>query len=523
MPRPRNSGYSDSGASWVRRTLKAMIPNSKSPQSDIDLNNATLRERSRMLYMGAPIATSAIKNNRTNIVGTGLILKSNVDREVLGMSEEEAAAWQRAVEREFALWAGDKRSCDLCGMNNFYAIQQLACMSWLMSGDVFVLRRHMPATTLSPYTLRLQLVEADRVRTPLLNTGSIANYTTGKNPDNGNLIYDGVEVDDAGAIVAYHIANTYPNDLVSTAGEPEVWVRVPAYGDETGLPNVLHVCDCERPGQYRGVPLLAPVIEPLLQLRRFTEAELAAAVVQSFFTAFVKTDGGASDMPYNEVDTDDAIPRGPNDYQMGPGTINTMAPGEDITFASPTHPQGTFEPFVRALSEQIGAAVEVPSDMLLKAYNSSYSAARAAILDAWKMFRMRREWLADDLCRPVYELWMSEAVAAGRISAPGFFSDPAIHHAYLGSEWIGPSAGTLDPEKEIKAAVMAITNGLSTHSDEAIKLNGSQFERNVARLAQENDMLSAAGGANNEAVPMAPDAPQTQDPQEVNDPETETV
>lgn len=516
MPRPKNSGYSDSGASWARRTLKAMVPNSKSPQSDIDINNATLRERSRMLYMGAPIATSAIKSNRTNIVGTGLILKANIDRDALGMTEQEAAAWQRTAEREFALWADDKRACDLCGVNNFYAIQQLVCMSWLMSGDVFVLRRHMPARTLMPYTLRLQVVEADRVRTPVQSMCVAANYTTGRDPDTGNIIYDGVEVDDAGAVVAYHISNTYPNDIISAAGDLEVFTRVPAYGDETGLPNVLQISDSERPGQYRGVPLLAPVIEPLLQLRRFTEAELAAAVVQSFFTAFVKTDGGAADMPYNEVDPDDSLPRGPNDYQMGPGTINTMAPGEDITFASPTHPQGTFEPFVRALCEQIGAALEIPSDMLLKSYNSSYSAARAAILDAWKTFRMRRQWLADDFCRPVYELWMTEAVASGRISAPGFFSDPVRHRAYLGSEWIGPSAGTLDPEKEIKAAVMAIQNGLSTHADEAIRLNGSQFERNAARLAQERVSLAAAGGEDNAAIPHAPEAPQIQ---EVTEPE----
>ena len=31
--------------------------------------------------------------------------------------------------------------------------------------------------------------------------------------------------------------------------------------------------DSERPDQYRGVPYLAQVIEPLLQLRRYTESE----------------------------------------------------------------------------------------------------------------------------------------------------------------------------------------------------------------------------------------------------------
>lgn len=50
---------------------------------------------------------------------------------------------------------------------------------------------------------------------------------------------------------------------------------------------------------------------------------------------------------------------------------------------------------------------------------------------------------------------MSEAVARGRIYAPGFFQNPAIRAAYLGSEWLGPSQGQLDPVKEITAEILA--------------------------------------------------------------------
>lgn len=45
---------------------------------------------------------------------------------------------------------------------------------------------------------------------------------------------------------------------------------------------------------------------------------------------------------------------------------------------------------------------------------------------------MRREWFANDFCKPIYEIWLSEAVALGRIQAPGFFSDPLIRAAWLG-------------------------------------------------------------------------------------------
>ena len=43
---------------------------SGSPKEDIDANNYTLRQRARMLYMAAPIATSAIRTNRTNVVAS---------------------------------------------------------------------------------------------------------------------------------------------------------------------------------------------------------------------------------------------------------------------------------------------------------------------------------------------------------------------------------------------------------------------------------------------------------------------
>lgn len=482
-----NKGYSEAGASHTRKALKGMRPNSGSPAEDINENLLTLRQRSRMLYMGAPVATSAIRTNRTNVVGNGLQLKSTIDYTTLGMTQEQAEEWQRRTEAEFRLWAANKRTCDATGMNDFYGLQQLALVSWLTSGDVLGLVKFAERETLRPYGLRIHLIEADRCRCPI-TSGTFQSAASVK-LENG-YIHDGVEIDKTGAVVAYHIANTYPYEATATKTE---FVRIPAYGKETGLPNVLHIMDSERPEQYRGVPYLSQVMEPLLQLRRYTEAEIMAALVQSFFTAFVKTDTGSTEMPFNEVPQPE-YDRDPSAYEMGPGTINMLEPGEDITFGSPTHPNTGFDAFSRSLCEQIGAALEVPADLLLKAFNASYSASRGALLEAWKAFRMRRTWLTNDFCRPVYEVWMTEAVALGRIQAPGFFTDPIMRQAYLGSEWIGPAAGQLDPTKEVQAAVAAIDNGLTTREAEAIKLNGSEYTSNVAKLRSENEKLRAANG-----------------------------
>ena len=79
---PYAKGYSEAGASVTRRALKGFTPDSGSPNEDINRNNATLRQRSRMLYMASPVATSAINTNRTKVVGTGLTLKATVDRDL---------------------------------------------------------------------------------------------------------------------------------------------------------------------------------------------------------------------------------------------------------------------------------------------------------------------------------------------------------------------------------------------------------------------------------------------------------
>ena len=487
MVRPQNKGYGEAGASWNKNAVKGFDAASGSPHEDIDFHNYTLRQRARMLYMAAPIASSAIKTNRTNVVGVGLKLKSRIDREALGMTPEQAEEWQKNVEREFAIWANNKRACDATGMNNFYGLQQLALVSWLLSGDCIGVIKQYETNKLMPYALRVHLIESDRVATPAEHAaGSPIMYTTGKNRKNGNTIYDGVEVDKNGAIVAYHIRSTYPFEL--GAGQT-TWARVEAYQPKTGLPNIIHVVESERPDQYRGVSYLAQVIEPLLQLRRYTESELMAAVVESFFTAFVKTNAPTDELNFNETEETLGGERGPHEYFMGPGQINMMEPGEDIVFADPKRPAGGFDGFVRAICEQIGAALEIPADLLLKSFNASYSASRAALLEAWKAFKMRREWLADDFCRPIYEIWLSEAVARGRIYAPGFFENPAIRAAYLGSEWLGPSQGQLDPVKEITAEILACSEGFSTHEQSTVKLNGGQWYSNVEQLQRENEKL----------------------------------
>ena len=81
-----NSGYSNYGASVVKKSLAGWLHAGGSSREDIEDNVSILRQRTRDLYMGVPIANGAVKTMRTNIVGRGLRLKPNIDTELLGIS-----------------------------------------------------------------------------------------------------------------------------------------------------------------------------------------------------------------------------------------------------------------------------------------------------------------------------------------------------------------------------------------------------------------------------------------------------
>lgn len=144
--------------------------------------------------------------------------------------------------------------------------------------------------------------------------------------------------------------------------------------------------------------------------------------MESMFTAFIKTDSKVNENPLMDVATgeNDDIILDDSEYEMGPGNIVHLKTNEDVTFGDPKRPAGGFPAFIDAVAIQIGSSLEISKEILMKEFNSSYSASRAALLEFWKVVKMRREWFVSDFCRPIYEIWMYEAIARGRIKAPGF-------------------------------------------------------------------------------------------------------
>lgn len=482
--RVTNSGYGNYGASETKKSLKGWKSSGGSAVEDIHDNLQLLRERSRDLAMGVPLASGAVKTYRTNVVGSGLTPNPKIDADLLHITEKRAEALEKKIAAEFALWA-ESVNADAERLSSFYEMQQLVFVNWLMSGDVFAIpqMKERPGT---PYQLCIQLVEADRVCTP----GSYGGYEA---EDTKADIIGGVEKS-GGQVVAYHIAKNHPLSLRWVSGQE--WTRVEAFSEKTGRRNILHIMVRERIGQRRGVPILAPVIESLKQLGRYTDAELVAAVVSGYMSVFIQTEEASAEPPVGEaipvekqVDAEDK-----NTIELGPGTVIDLAPGEKANPVTPGRPNNNFDGFVTAIARHIGAALEIPYELLVKQFTASYSASRAALLEAWKAFSEWRDWMVEKFCQPIYEEWFSEAVAIGRIRAPGYFGDPAIKAAYVKAEWYGPTQGQLDPVKEVEAADERVKFGFSTRAKEAMELTGTDFKDNMKAAVRENAMMKEAMG-----------------------------
>ena len=324
------------------------------------------------------------------------------------------------------------------------------------------------------------------------------------------MIDGGVEFDNDGKPLAYYIANRHPDSEIT--GQPMLkYTRIPAFGHLTGRRNILHLLPMERIGQHRGVPFLAPVIETLKQLGRYSDAELMAAVIGGifaiFFTRGIDNNGDLVEYVGEDGMLDDLDIRQQRQKELDEWKENLQTLGIDAMYGamaqlpegvkpasvSPARPNSAFNDFVMSLARQIGSALGLPAEVLLLNFTSSYSASRGALLEAWKLFRYWREWWINNFCQPIYEEWLNEAVLRGRVIAPGFFDDPMIRYAYSWSDWTGPSQGQLDPVKEVKAAVLRVENGFSTRQKETAELTGGDWELNHRQRIKEEKMRREAG------------------------------
>lgn len=425
-----------------------------------DTDNEPEREdvisRSRDAFRNEPIARAAIQRPALNAVGTGLRAEPSVDWRALGITEEAAEIINEQIEAEWRLFA-HTQDFSLDRELNFAQLQYLSFESMLTNGDALLNAVQSRPTRDRPYSTAFQLIEADRI------------CNANNQPDTTNLC-GGAEKDAIGATVAFHIASHHPGGNTGTL----TWQRLPVFGQKTGRRLVMHIKNPMqlRPEQSRGMPFIAGILEMLKKRGKWTSAELSRALSQSFFTAFIESpeeDGPLfeADPEYKDWEQKVSTYNQDTNFKLGDSTILSLLPGDKVNFPPLSAPNPAHDKFSNHLIQEIGASLGLPAEVIMGYFSSSYSAARAALNEAWALYLFMRSWFTNMMPTPVYSLFLDEAVARGRLNLPGYNDDPIKRAAYARVQWIALIQRHMDEEKAARAAEKRIQTGISTRRMEA--------------------------------------------------------
>lgn len=372
------SGFNNFAGKLYHDTLQGLEDKSINATYDMEPAREIIATRARSLYMASSIAHTCIERLVSGIVGSGFICSDKEIQSKLNSTEFDITE----------TWT----------LNDL--IEQCV-RNWLIDGDAFLLE----------IDGKYKVIEPNRVSTPI--TFSMNEDGIKYNPETKNLVIGGIEVNYFGAPVGYHIRRNkrYP-----------VW-------DYVDKANVIHLFDCERPEQFRGISRLSRIIEQIYSVHCYEKSEVQAALLESCFSAFITTDKANNDVflsePVEDVETgeihEDITP-------AGAGRIYKLNNGEKLEVVAPKRPYNGFGVFIDTVLRMFAQDLGIPYQILSLNVDGTYSSAKAAALEAQKLYRKYQTFIAKRLLNKV--LKCNDNIQWS-VSQPRSFDPVAEHDFYL--------------------------------------------------------------------------------------------
>jgi lambda family phage portal protein len=376
------------------------------------------------------------------------------------------------------LWLEFANECDASGTTDVYGFQALAFRSMVEGGECFVRKHIRPMADGLTVPLQLQLIETEQLPFYLARP-------TPETPE-GNVVRASIEFDPQGRRTAYYFYREHPGERLFFPNGLDL-LRIPAA-------EVMHLFRPLRPGQLRGIPWLSNALVRLWELDQYDDAELLRKKFAAMMMAFITRENPEDPFFGNEQTTAQATDAGgatPDSdpgvqvAQLEAGTMMDLEPGEDVKFTDPADVGGNYEAFERQTLLRIGAGVGMPYDMLTGDLSqTSYSSIRAGILSFRRLCeQIQYGVFIFQFCRPTWRAFIEAAVLAGRLDARNYQANRAD---YLAVEFHTPKWAWVDPEKDVKAEVIAIRAGLKSRGM-SINETGQDEEEVDRQIKRDND------------------------------------
>ena len=403
---------------------------------EIQKSLVTLNSRARDLVRNNSYAESAVSKISSNLIGTGIIhdFNSEIEQEI------------------FKKWA-ESTKCDVNGVLTYYGIQELIVREMVEVGECLV-RKVQAGYSRKGNSIPLKLRVLSSEYLDITKNGMT-------NPDNGNFISQGVEIDAIGERIAYWLYPYHPeNDL----GWRQQSVRVPAS-------EIIHIYKPKRADQTRGISWLAPVIIDLKMLDNYQTSELKRKEINSTITGFL-------------TDFDDNSPT--SDYEnqnnlierIKPGTLLKLTAGKSVTLTNPQS-DGNYDQYVTSVLRKISSGLNISYEVLTGDLSKvNFSSGRMGFLEFQRQIEIWR-WntIIPTFCEKISE-WFLETC-----QICGINTDNVTNISYT-----APRREMIDPVKETNAIILAIRNGLISY-EEAVKQLGYNPEETLNEIQEFNQIL----------------------------------
>ncbi|XRW90241.1 phage portal protein [Serratia sp. PAMC26656] len=491
VPYDAADSFSDAMANWQ--------PALWSPDNEVNIYRDRIVSRVRDMARNDGWASGSVTRILDNAVGANFRPIAKVDYRALALQTglkafdaKWADEYGRAVEAAWRNWANDPgRYCDVERKKTVSQMLRLAFRHKLVDGDALAVLQYRTDRLghgRARYATTIQIIDPDRLSNPqqvfdMLN------------------IRGGVEIDDDGVPVAYHIRKAHMGDWWS-AEKTMTWERVMRETD-WGRPIVVHDFDGDRAAQHRGSSIFTPIVQRLKMLIKYDEVELESSILNAVFGAYITSPYDPS-LFADSLQTDDVLA-----YQdmrteyhddkrislQSGARMPILAPGEKIDTVNAARPTSNFAAFESAALRNVAAALGISTQQLTQDWSDvNYSSARSAMLEAWKTLTRRRDDFASGFAQPIFSSFIEELHDIGEVPLPACSPEfLAAKAAYCRAQWMGPGRGWVDPVAEKKGAILGMDSGMSTLEMEVSENVGEDWEELLDQRAREIEAFRERG------------------------------
>ncbi len=398
-----------------------------SADGEIGQAAAFLRDSMRDLVRNNPHAANAVEVLVSHVIGTGIIPRANT-----GDPKKD--------KKINALFERFSKKCDADGQLDFYGLQSLTFRGMVESGDGIVRRRRRRKEDNLPVPLQYQVIETDLLDG--MKQGVVSD---------GRTAIQGIEFDALGTRTAYWMFSEHPGNAVIGLNYDRISKAIPAS-------EIAHVYRKLRT-QVRGVPWGSPVITSLFDLGTYEEAEIIRKKLEACMVGVViggddadfalgaaLNANGDGERSFGSVrDADGAIVE-----KFEPGMFVHAEGGKDVKFNQPAA-TGSYEGYKKASLHTIAAGFHIPYMLLTGDLSGANYASSKMGFGPFNRLIETVQWLCviPMLLQPMWDWFVEAAYLQGAINMP---TVPVT--------WMTPRMYSADPEKDARATILEVRNGL---------------------------------------------------------------